>query len=1157
MKQFLRTLTVAAALVAPVGMGTAYAQEGQPHSLTVKSLFNQVTLNWQEPTSPIALQWHDGNDYNGVDGVLANPEGSISIYAGAKFSAQDLSNYVGESVDSIAFFRYRPVYQAYILVYENGQEVRNVPVDMSDFTKNTWKKVALPKPYTIKAGAEVTFAVKMVYGRNLDLTAICDRAATVGKGNVYSYDGKTWKSDAPGDFLITAYIKNTATTTPTGYNIYRNDTKVNAEPLASDATTETLTNEPDGNYAYKVAAIYADGEKASYAVNASPKSVYAQVPPVSTLTAKASGLTNTVSWTAPLKRGDEMTWSNKALQVAIGGTASNNTKLWIKQSFSAEDMAAFPNHQITAINAFVGPEGGILSATLWVMKNGVIDYYEPVSEEAVAAIKAGDWNKFKLTKPYVMALGNAYAFGLYYTQTPKKHPAGVDTSAGTNTKGNEFSTSSPRSTGFDKTSPSWKTLASGKITGNFMLTADVEALSEEAKAEQAVASYNVYRNGTLVAEGVTGNEYADNVSDLGNYTYSVVARSADGKTSAPYSASAQVSLPEEYTAPIVISKSQEGKQVKLAWSANAYEMSHYTKAATATGFKEEMALLYGAKFTKEELAPYVGYRFYSMKFGIYAAIGKFSIEVRDSKNNVLLKREYANGDIEPGYLYNTTFDKGESFNIPANTDLYICYNANLPANSTPILLDGGPAVEGGAMISMTDGAKWMKFGTVAAEMDNKNFVIGAMAIANGSDDDASKAKAAQLTPESINTATIERLPIGTVKTGVIETEDEGFGIEPDQPMRAQANAEKPAVKAFRVYCNGKQVYEGTNTSYESTLDKYGVFDYYVTSVYSNGWESPASSVSTFTNLISQKLQAPYNLKATTDGSTLKLSWTAGANAPEYSYQHDGDDMVLGMTKSSGTLEGYHAIMFKAADMADKVGQKVARIRFKLADTNLNSASVFVMYGKNIMYEQTVALSSLQKGWNAIVLNEPVLIPAGQDISVGYHITYKNGIKPIVLDTQPAVAGYSDLISGSGSPDYWKSLAIDHKQNYNYRIAAILETTDVTLQPQRVQRAIALPGYNVYCNGKKINTGNVGTTEYSVPNAAYGEYTVTATAMGNESSESNKVVYSETTAVTLPTATTPTDGKVYTIDGQMVSPDTNTSSLQQGVYIRNGKKIVVK
>ena len=433
-----------------------------------------------------------------------------------------------------------------------------------------------------------------------------------------------------------------------------------------------------------------------------------------------------------------------------------------------------------------------------------------------------------------------------------------------------------------------------------MLTADVEALSDEAKAEQAVASYNVYRNGTLVAEGVTEKQYTDNVSDLGYYTYSVVARSADGKTSTPCSASTQVSLPEEYTAPIVISKSQEGKQVKLEWSANAYEMSHYAKVANVTGFNEDVSMLYGAKFTKEELAPYVGYRFYSMKFGIYQAIGKFSIEVRDGKNNVLLKREYADGDIEPGYLYNTTFDKGETFNIPANTDLYICYNANLPANSSPILLDDGPAVDGGAMISLTDGVKWMKFGTIAANMADKNFVIGAMAIANGSDDDAAKAKAAQLTPESINATTIERLPIGTVKTGVIETEDEGFGVEPDQPMKAQANAEKPTVKAFRVYCNGQQVYEGTKTSYESTLDKYGVFDYYVTSVYNNGWESPASSVSTFTNLISQKLQAPYDLKATTDGSTLKLSWTAGADAPEYSYQHDGNDMVLGMTSRAET-----------------------------------------------------------------------------------------------------------------------------------------------------------------------------------------------------------------------------------------------------------------
>lgn len=1154
MKRFLRLLTVGAVLAAPLGAGTVYAQNGEPHTVTASALFDKVTVSWKKPASAITLQWHNDVDYNGADGKLDNPNGAISFYAGAKFTAAELSNYVGQTVDTIAMFEYRPIYRATIVIYENGEAVLQQPVDLSNYTKNSWRKTGLTKPYTIKAGTDVIFAIKYEYGRNIDFVAICDKEATTGKGNLYSYDGKTWKDDAPGDFLITAYIKNNATADPTGYNVYRNGTLLNSEPLEASATQYVASDQPDGTYAYKVAAVYADGEKASYAVNASPKSVYSQVPPVSYASVTAAGLSDTLRWTAPLVRGSEMTWSNKQFSLAIGGTATKNTKVWIKHEFSATDMAAFPNHQITAINAYVGSEGGVLTATVWVMKNGVIDYSEEVSAETVSAITKGAWNKFALTTPYKMELGNTYAFGVYYTQTPKLHPVGVDNSTAVNGKGNSFSVTSPSSKGFNYTTPTWKTLASGNIAGNLMLSADVEALSTDASTAQSIASYKVYRDGTLLAENITDNQYADQVDNLGLYKYEIVACSADGKTSAPYSVIARASMPDEYTAPLIIGKSQEGKQVKLEWSSNAYDMQKYTKAANVTGFTEDMTILYGAKFTKEELKPYVGYKLYSMKFGIYASIGTFKMQVRDGSNNVLLTRTYTEDDIEPGYIYNTTFDNGETCTIPADQDLYICYSATLPANTSAILFDGGPAVDGGAMISLTDGASWMKFGTVASGVANYNLVIGAMAVAPGAE--GAPAKAAKLTPESVNSTEIEHMNIGTVRLNAIEMQAEGFGIEANRPAAVIRKAATPQVKAYRVYCNGEQVYEGTATSYSTTLNKYGTFNYYVTTVYSNGWESSASEEATFSNQISQKLQAPYELKATTDGSTLKLTWTAGDSAPEYTYQHDGDDYVIGMTKSSGNLEGYHAIKFTAAEMADKAGQKVARIKFKLASNNLLTASAFVMYGENIMYEQSIDVSSLVEGWNTVVLNTPIEVVAGQDLGIGYHITYKSGIKPIVLDSESAVAGYSDLISSSATPGYWYSLKTKYNTDHNYRISAVFETTDTDIHPQKAQRALGEIGYNVYCNGTKVNTSTVNTTEYSIANAAYGTYTVTATQLASESSESNKVVYSETTDITLPDAVHTTDGKVYSIDGRQVSSTTNTS-LQPGVYISNGKKIVIK
>lgn len=143
MKQLLRTLTIGAALATSLGVSTVFAQNGEPHTLTANALFDKVTLNWKKPTDAITLQWHDGDDYNGKDGVLSNPEGAVTFYAGAKFTAAELTNYVGQTVESVSLFEYRPIYRATVVIFENGKAVAEQPVDMSNFKKNTWRKATL------------------------------------------------------------------------------------------------------------------------------------------------------------------------------------------------------------------------------------------------------------------------------------------------------------------------------------------------------------------------------------------------------------------------------------------------------------------------------------------------------------------------------------------------------------------------------------------------------------------------------------------------------------------------------------------------------------------------------------------------------------------------------------------------------------------------------------------------------------------------------------------------------------------------------------------------------------------------------------------------------------------------------------------------------
>ena len=1126
-----------------------------PRAVKAVPSFDAVTLSWQAPTAPIELKWHDGEDYNGHDGVVTDPQGPQQMIMAARFSPEELKDASCMVVDSIDYFEYRDFAEAYAQIYENGRLVRNQPIDLSGFVKNSWRSTKLDEPYVISGNYEVMFAISYKAGSNQSFTAITDRSATRGKGNLVSYDnGATWHADGPGDFLITAHLRNIANAEPVGYVVSVDGNVVSSAVAGSSFTVE---KNADGEHTYRVDAVFADDfMRFSEPVAASTMAVTSLLPAPATIAGTVdNGLSGSISWQAPLKRGEQLTWSNLSLATSIGATASS-PKVWVKQEFEAGDLIAYPDHQITAVNAFF-VDNAPTAVTLFVMKDGAIAYSQALTADEVAAITPNAWNKFSLAEPFVLVPGSKYAFGYYCTHAKGLKPIGVDSSEAINLKGNVFSTSSPSSKGFDQSNPSWKTLASGDIAGNFMLSADVEALSEVPAADD-VTGYSVYADGQLVADDLTETSFSETIDQLGDKTYSVVAKSASGKVSPAKEITLSYSLPAEYVAPKLITSEFDAEtgKVDLAWSNDAVALCHHGDPKYLVSFDEDLDIAYGAKFSADELSEVAGYRIYEISFIPGATLSKNNLEIYAGSD---LLWSYDISSYEPGYIY--TLQLTSSVIIPEGKNIYLAYNAAVPAGTSAFVVDAGPGVDGGAVLSYNNGANWLAASALDADMANYNFCISAKARPA-----AAEAPAVTLGADGVKPAI----------AGAVTMHAASYGIEAAAPT-AKAAPRRAAIKAhevksFRVYRNGEVVAETSATAFSEVLKRYGEFNYAVTNVYANGWESPKSAEFYVANHTPQLPEAPYNLRGEAVNGTLNLSWEAiDAEAAVLKYHNGTYAYALGMTSSYN--EGYHTILFTSDSIAtmNKAGEKLTHIKFHLSSTEVDYAAAIVMVGNNVMLEQSIDPADLIVGWNVVRLDQPFTIPAGCDVKIGHHLKYAKGIKPLSTDDGPAVAGFGDLISASTST--WYSLASKYSLDYNFLIEGICQSkAQVLAAPARGEAenadAATTTTYSVYCNGTLVASGITGQS-YSIASAADGTYTVTATTDGTESAHSNEVNYTAgesgingiaaalrarydraTGTVILPAATS---AKVYNAAGSLVMTATSTdridiTNLPAGAYI---------
>jgi hypothetical protein len=118
-------------------------------------------------------------------------------------------------------------------------------------------------------------------------------------------------------------------------------------------------------------------------------------------------------------------------------------------------------------------------------------------------------------------------------------------------------------------------------------------------------------------------------------------------------------------------------------------------------------------------------------------------------------------------------------------------------------------------------------------------------------------------------------------------------------------------------------------------------------------------------------------------------------------------------------------------------------------------------------------------WNMVTLDQPILIDAGQELWIGYHVNTLTGY-PVGLDHGPAINGYGNMINFGG----WQTLLdINPGLNYNWCIKAHIKSIDnkkITLSTNmngnvKAGKTRDLIGYNIY---RKIGvTGGYGLFDF--------------------------------------------------------------------------------
>lgn len=459
-----------------------------------------------------------------------------------------------------------------------------------------------------------------------------------------------------------------------GYNVYRDNVKLNEAPVAQRAYSETLTT--PGTYNYEVETVYVDGTTSAHSA-----------PVAVTIDAATQG-------NAPT--------DVRATMASYGYDV--NVTMIDPTTLAADTYESFEQ----------GSNGTPFSRDGWTNKDNLFTLTNTDATQGSMALRCEAEAKAELVVPVTTDYAAPFAFSFMARNMAKAEGNGemqVLTSADDNDVANFINrgrvTTAEAWQQYDFTLPAGTKYVMLRVVSGHSAQL-VDAISINADKAGSVYGYDIYRNGQLITDApVSGPCYTDHNLLPGTYKYEVVAHYNNSAVS-PMSEPALVTVnyTNGYQQPGTLSVEQTDKGNVLTWSVPALgdvtELRwHNGVCDNAAGLQNGGQYYAGVEWSPEDLKPYSSLSVSEIKFYINQVPDVLYAQLYE--DNTLVFEKYV--DNLSQYSFNTVrLDK--PIKVDATKRLRAVIYVEHNQITVPVGYDAGPARGGKGNLYSTDGLTW-------------------------------------------------------------------------------------------------------------------------------------------------------------------------------------------------------------------------------------------------------------------------------------------------------------------------------------------------------------------------------------------------------------------------------------------------------------------